>query len=57
LLEFVDGLAAEVAAVDEEEDALGPGVLDEAVGLGDGGKGLAGAGGRITSPRNPISQA
>lgn len=47
LLEFVDGLAAEVAAVDEEEDALGTGVLDEAVGLGDGGEGLAGAGGHL----------
>lgn len=47
LLEFVDGLAAEVAAVDEEEDALGAGVLDEAVGLGDGGVGLAGAGGHL----------
>lgn len=47
LLEFVDGLAAEVAAVDEEEDALGTGVLDEAVGLGDGGVGLAGAGSHL----------
>jgi hypothetical protein len=47
LLEFVDGLAAEVAAVDEEEDALRPGVLDEAVGLGDGGEGLAGTGGHL----------
>ena len=47
LLEFVVGLAAEVAAVDEEEDALGTGELDEAVGLGDGGEGLAGAGGHL----------
>lgn len=47
LLEFVNGRAAEVAVVDEEEDALGPGVLDEAVGLGDRGEGLAGAGGHL----------
>ena len=47
MLEFVDGLAAEVAAVDEEEDAPGTGVLDEAVGLGDSGEGLAGAGGHL----------
>lgn len=47
LLEFVDGLAAEVAAVDEEEDALGAGVLNEAVAGGDGGVGLARAGGHL----------
>ena len=47
VLELPDGLAAKVSAVDEEEDALGPGVLDEAVGLGDGGVGLAGAGGHL----------
>ncbi len=47
VLKFTDGLAAEIAAVDEEEDALGTGVLDEAVGLGDGGEGLTGAGSHL----------
>ncbi len=44
VLKLPDGLATEIAPVDEEEDAPGSGVFDEAVGLGDGGVGLAGAG-------------
>lgn len=47
LLEFVDGLATKVAAIDEEEDAPGTGVLDEAIGLGDRREGLAGTGGHL----------
>src|SRR5437773_7073472 len=41
LLEFFQGLVAEVAAVDEEEDAARAGELDEAVNEVDGGVGLA----------------
>jgi hypothetical protein len=44
LLEFFQGLVAEVAAVDEEEDAARAGELDEAVNEVDGGVGLAAAG-------------
>ena len=47
MLEFVDGLAAKVAAVDEKEDAFGSGVLDEPIDLGDGGESLAGTGGHL----------
>ena len=47
LLEFFQGLVAEVAAVDEEEDAARAGVLDEAVDEVDGGVGLAAAGGHL----------
>src|SRR5207237_6606492 len=41
LLEFFQGLVAEVAAVDEEEDAARPAELDEAVKEVDGGVRLA----------------
>src|SRR5436309_3007702 len=47
LLEFFQGLVAEVAAVDEEEDAARAGELDEAVNGVDGGVGLAAAGGHL----------
>src|SRR5437764_12230170 len=47
LLEFFQGLVAEIAAVDEEEDAAGAGELDEAVNEVDGGVGLAAAGGHL----------
>ena len=40
LLEFRERLAAEVAAIDEEEDAAGAAVADEAVERGDSGEGL-----------------
>src|SRR5204863_5945907 len=43
LLEFFQGLVAEVAAVDEEEDATRASELDEAVNEVDGGVGLAAA--------------
>ena len=38
--EFVPGLGAEGNAIDEEQDAFGLGVFEQAVGLGDGGEGL-----------------
>src|SRR2546421_3964950 len=41
------GLVAEVAAVDEEEDAACAGEFDEAVNEVDGGVGLAAAGGHL----------
>src|SRR5947208_1424690 len=47
LLEFFQGLVAEIAAVDEEEDAARAGELDEAVNEVDGGVGLAAAGGHL----------
>src|SRR5204862_3627881 len=47
LLEFFQGLVAEVAAIDEEEDAARAGELDEAVNEVDGGVGLATAGGHL----------
>jgi hypothetical protein len=47
LLEFFQGLVAEVAAVDEEEDAARAGELDEAVNEVDGCIGLAAAGGHL----------
>src|SRR5206468_8790164 len=47
LLEFFQGLVAEVAAVDEEEDATRAGELDEAVNEVDGRVGLAAAGGHL----------
>ncbi len=47
LLEFFQGLVAEVAAVDEEEDAARAGELDEAVNEVDGGVSLATAGGHL----------
>src|SRR5215472_19156245 len=47
LLEFFQGLVAEIAAVDEEEDAPRAGELDEAVNEIDGGVGLAAASGHL----------
>src|SRR5213078_4210245 len=47
LLEFFQGLVAEVTAVDEEEDAARASELDEAVNEVDGGVGLAAAGGHL----------
>src|SRR5206468_5366934 len=47
LLEFFQGLVAEIAAVDEEEDAARAGELDEAVNEVDGGVGLAAASGHL----------
>ena len=47
LLELLERLPAEVAAIHEEEDALGAGVFDEAVDEIDGGVGLARAGGHL----------
>ncbi len=47
LLEFFQGLVAEVAAVDEEEDTARAGELDEAVNEVDGSVGLAAAGGHL----------
>lgn len=47
LVELALGLFAEVAAVDEEEDAAGAGEFDQPVGEGAGGVGLAGAGGQL----------
>ena len=46
-VELALGLGAEGVAVDEEEDAFEAGELEEAVDFGDGGEGLAGAGGHV----------
>ena len=43
--ELLFGLLAEVPGVDQKQDAPGVGVLEQAVDRGDGGVGLAGAGG------------
>ena len=47
LLEFVEGLAAESAAVDQEENAAGTGVGDETPGEIAGGEGLSAAHGHV----------
>ncbi|MEA3208754.1 MAG: hypothetical protein QOE70_1811 [Chthoniobacter sp.] len=47
LLEFLEGLPTQIAAVHEEEDALCPGVFHEAIDEIDGGVGLARAGGHL----------
>jgi hypothetical protein len=47
LLEFINCLTTEVAAIDEEENAPRSSVLDKAVGLGDRREGLAGTGGHL----------
>ena len=44
LLKLLERLLAEVIAVDEEEDPLGAGVLDEPVAGVDGSESLPGAG-------------
>ena len=45
--ELVLGLFAEIAAVHQEEDALGVAELEQAIGDIDGGEGLARAGGHL----------
>jgi hypothetical protein len=47
LVEFLLGLAAEVAAIDQEQHAPRPGELDQAVDEADRGEGLAAAGGHL----------
>src|SRR5947208_5350264 len=47
LLELFQGLVAEVAAIDEEEDAARASELNEAVNEVNGGVGLAAAGGHL----------
>src|SRR5439155_17392412 len=47
LVELAFGLAPEIGAVHEEQDALRPGVFDEAVSECTGGVGLARAGGHL----------
>jgi len=47
LVEFLPGLAAEVAAIDEEQHAPGAGELDQAVDEADGREGLAAARGHL----------
>ena len=47
LVELALGLLAEVGTVDEEKDAAGAGELDQPIGEGAGGVGLAGAGGHL----------
>ena len=46
-LKFLQRLAAEVAAIDQKEDALGAGKLDEAINEVAGGVSLSGAGGHL----------
>ena len=45
--ELLVRLLAEVARIDQEQDALGAAELEQAVDRGDGGEGLAGAGGHV----------
>ncbi len=47
LLEFLQGLVTQIAAVDQEQHAARAGELDQAVDERDGGEGLAGAGGHL----------
>ena len=47
LLEFLERLPAEIAAIHEKQDTLGSGVFHEAVDKIDGGVGLARAGGHL----------
>ena len=54
-MELVARLLAEIGAVDEEEDAPGAGVLDEAIGEGAGGEGLARAGGHLDERARAVS--
>ena len=56
-LELLEGLAAEVVAVDEEEDAAGIGELGKTVGEVAGGEGFAGACGHLDQrPRAAVGQ-
>ena len=52
--EFLLGLLAEVLRVDQEQDALGIGVLEQAIDGCDGGEGLAGAGGHLDERAGPV---
>ncbi len=45
--EFLMRLLAEVAGIDQKQDALGAAELEQAVDRGDGGKGFARAGGHV----------
>ena len=54
LLELVEGLPAEVSAVDEEQHAPGVGVADHAVDGGDRGECLAGAGRHLDQGAWPV---
>jgi hypothetical protein len=45
--EFLMGLLAEVAGIDQKQDALGAAELEQAIDRGDGGKGFARAGGHV----------
>ena len=54
LLELLQGLSAQVAAVDQEQHAPGAGELDQAVAEDDGGEGLAGAGGHLDESARPV---
>ena len=47
LAELVVRLPAQIGAIHQEEHPLGPGVLDQAIGEGDGSEGLAAAGGHL----------
>ncbi len=47
LVEFLLGLPAEVAAIDQKQHAPGAGELDQSVDEADGGEGLAAAGGHL----------
>ena len=53
LLEFLERLPAEIAAIHEKEDALRAGVFHEAVNEIDGGVGLARAGGHLDERARP----
>ncbi len=52
--ELVVGLAAQVGAVDEEQDPACPGVPQQPVGGRHGGVGLAGAGGHLDQRPRPV---
>ena len=54
LLELFEGLPAQVGAIHEKEDALGPGVLDQPVTEVAGNKGLPGAGGHLDQGAGPV---
>ena len=53
--ELLLGLLAQVAGVDEKEDAAGVRVLEKAVDLGDRGEGLARAGRHLEERAGPVS--
>ena len=54
LLELLEGLVAEVAAVHQEQDPPGAGELDQPVRKHDGEEGLAGAGGHLHQRAGPV---